>query len=66
VAKNKNDQYVQTNVYLPRTVKTAVKIELLKQERQLSDLVESLIREWLEQRGVIVGNPRGPDSPPQL
>ena len=54
VGKHKDPQYVQTNIYLPRSLKTAVKIELLKHDRQLSELVESLVRGWLGKRGVTV------------
>jgi len=52
--KRKDLAYVQTNVYLPRAVKTAVKIELLKDETPLSNLVERLLRDWLKQRGLKV------------
>jgi hypothetical protein len=54
VGKHKDEAYVQTNVYLPRAVKTTVKIELLKDETPLRDLVESLLRDWLKQRGLKV------------
>jgi hypothetical protein len=54
VGKHKDEQYVQTNVYLPRAVKTAVRIELLRQDGHLSYLVESLLRDWLKQRGLKV------------
>jgi hypothetical protein len=52
--KRKDAAYVQTNVYLPRSMKMAVKIELLKDETSLSNLVEFLLRDWLKQRGLKV------------
>jgi hypothetical protein len=54
VGKNKDDRYVQTNVYLPKEVKAAVKIELLRSDGELSELVETLLRDWLKGRGVKV------------
>lgn len=50
--KNKDPRYVQTNIYLPKEVKAAVKIELLKTEGELSETVEGLLRDWLKKRGV--------------
>jgi hypothetical protein len=58
VGKNKDERYVQTNVYLPKEVKAAVKIELLRSEGELSELVETLLRTWLKQRGVKIPSAR--------
>jgi hypothetical protein len=51
VGKNKDVRYAQTNVYLPKDLKATIKIELLKTEGELSELVETLLREWLKRRG---------------
>ena len=59
MGKHKNTSaYAQTNVYLPKEVKAAVKIELLRSEGELSELVETLLRAWLKQRGVKVPSAR--------
>jgi hypothetical protein len=61
MGKHKNtDTYAQTNVYLPIEVKKLVKIELLKAEGggELSELVETLLCDWLKQRGVRVPSTR--------
>lgn len=57
IGKNKDQQYVQTNIYLQKTVKAAVKIELLKDEGELSGLVESLLQAWLKRRETSVPPP---------
>lgn len=58
VGKNKDAEYAQTNVYLPKDVKAAVKIELLKSGGELSELVETLLRDWLKRRNARTGSSR--------
>lgn len=47
----KNPAFVQTTVYLHReTVHKPLKVALAEDEREFSELVESLLAEWLESR----------------
>ncbi len=51
-AKHSSPDYTQMSIYVHRAVRGAVKIELLKEEGEFSALVEALLRDWLEGRGV--------------
>ena len=42
--------YLQANAYLPRDLHQAVKIELVKEGREYSELVEELLGNWLRSR----------------
>jgi hypothetical protein len=47
----KNPDYVQTTVYLHReTVHKPLKVALAEDEREFSELVESLLADWLKSR----------------
>jgi len=48
--KFKNPDYIQTTVYLPRTQHKALKVALIQDELEFSDLIEQLIDGWLEGR----------------
>ena len=46
-AKHSDPEYVQTSIYLPRSVKNKVRARLIEQGRELSALVEQMLKEWL-------------------
>ncbi len=48
--KFKNPDYIQTTVYLPRTLHKPVKVALIEDELEFSDLVERLLSDWLASR----------------
>lgn len=48
--KFKNPDYLQTSVYLPRTMHKPLKVALAEDEQEFSDLVETLLAKWLESR----------------
>ncbi|HKQ76727.1 MAG TPA: CopG family transcriptional regulator [Blastocatellia bacterium] len=48
--KFKNPDYIQTTVYLPRTQHKALKVALIQDDLEFSDLIEQLIDQWLEGR----------------
>lgn len=60
------DNYAQMSLYIHRTVRSLVRIELLREAEQstvpnsgeFSGLVEHLLRGWLKQRGVKVPSAR--------
>jgi hypothetical protein len=45
--KHSDDRYKQAGVWLPKDLITEVKIRLLREEKELSGLVEQLLREWV-------------------
>ena len=53
-AKHSSPDYAQMSLYVHQTVRSLVRIELLKENGEFSGLVEALLREWLKQRGVKV------------
>jgi hypothetical protein len=50
-AKHSNPDYVQTSLYLPREGKNKVRARLLEQGKELSELVEDMLRDWLLKQG---------------
>ncbi len=42
--------YLQTTVYLPRSLHKDVKVAMAEDERELSAIVEDLLAEWLKTR----------------
>ena len=46
------DKYVSTTVYLDRDVHRLVKLAMIEDDRELSELAEELLRAWLESRKV--------------
>ena len=53
-AKHSSPDHAQMSLYIHKTVRNLVKIELLKEDGEFSGLVESLLRDWLKHRGVRV------------
>lgn len=51
-AKHSSPDYAQMSLYIHQTVRSLVRIELLKENGEFSGLVEDLLRDWLKQRGV--------------
>ena len=47
-AKSQNPAFVKLTAYIPRELHRAVKIRLLEQGREISDLVEVLVSDWLK------------------
>jgi hypothetical protein len=48
--KRSNDEYRQISAYIRKDTHRRVKIALLEQDREFSELVEELLGEWLESR----------------
>ena len=65
-AKHSSDDYAQMSLYVHKTVRSLVRIELLREAEQstepnsgeFSGLVEALLRGWLKHRGVRVPSAR--------
>ncbi len=49
-AKSKDPAYTKFTTYVQKSTHRAVKLKALEQNRQLSDLVEHLLVEWLTQQ----------------
>jgi hypothetical protein len=47
-AKHSSPDYVQMTVYIQKAVRNAVKMRLFQEGRELSALVENLLKSWLE------------------
>jgi hypothetical protein len=50
-AKHSSPDYVQMTVYVPKTVRNEVKTRLFQEGRELSALVERLLKAWLDTNG---------------
>jgi len=61
-AKHSSPDYAQMSLYIHQTVRSLVRIELLKENGEFSGLVEDLLRVWLKQRGVKVPSARKPTT----
>ena len=48
--KRSNDEYRQVSAYVRKDTHRRVKMALLEQDREFSDLVEELLNEWLDSR----------------
>lgn len=48
LAKSKDPDYVRTTVYLPKNIHKKLKAAAADEEREMSDIVESVIQAWLE------------------
>ena len=46
-AKHSSPDYAQMTVYVPKTVRNAVKMRLFQEGLELSALVERLLKTWL-------------------
>jgi hypothetical protein len=49
-AKHSDPDYKQMSVYVHKDVRNKVKARLFEQEGEFSELVESLLRDWLKKR----------------
>lgn len=49
-AKGSDPDYVRTTVYLPKRLHRKLKAAALDEEREMSEIVEELIEQWLESR----------------
>ena len=47
-AKHSNPDYTQMSIYIPKDVRSKVKVRLFETGGEFSALVESLLREWLK------------------
>jgi hypothetical protein len=50
VGKRSDDEYRQVSAYIRKDTHQQVKIALLQEEREFSQLVEELLRSWLQAR----------------
>jgi hypothetical protein len=50
-AKHSSPDYVQMTVYVRKAVRNEVKIRLFQEGRELSALVETLLKAWLDTNG---------------
>ena len=50
VGKRSDSDYRQVSAYIRKNTHREVKIALLQEDREFSELVEELLRGWLEQR----------------
>jgi hypothetical protein len=49
--KRSDPDYMQTTLYVPRSLMTEIKVKLLRSDaHEFSGLVESLLRDWLKRR----------------
>ena len=55
LAKSKDDDFVKFTSYVRRHTHRAVKTRLVEQGREMSDLVEELLSQWLESHGYMTG-----------
>jgi hypothetical protein len=51
LAKSKDEDFVKFTSYVRRRTHRAVKTRLVEQGREMSDLVEELLSDWLEHQG---------------
>jgi hypothetical protein len=54
-AKHSSPDYVQMTVYVPKAVRNEVKTRLFQEGRELSALVEKLLKTWLDTNGERTG-----------
>lgn len=47
-AKHSSGEYAQMTVYIKKTVRNEVKMRLFQEGRELSALVENLLKTWLD------------------
>ena len=50
-SKSTDPDYVRTTVYLPKKLHRKLKLAAAADERQMSDIMASLIEKWLEKKG---------------
>lgn len=50
LSKGKDPEYQRTTVYLPKTLHRKLKAAALEDEREMSEIIEELIEQWLTSR----------------
>lgn len=50
LAKHKNPDYVRTTIYIPKQIHRKLRSAAMEEDREMSEVVEILVREWLETR----------------
>ncbi|MEM9770007.1 MAG: CopG family transcriptional regulator [Cyanobacteria bacterium P01_D01_bin.73] len=50
LSKSKDPAYQRTTIYLPKTLHRQLKIAAMEGEREISEVVQSLVEEWLESK----------------
>ncbi len=53
LAKHKNPAYFRTTVYLPRALRSRLKIAAASKEKDVSDLIADVMAAWLDQQDSI-------------
>jgi hypothetical protein len=48
IAKGQNPDYTRTTIYLPKSIHRQLKAAALEEEREMSEIVTELVRQWLE------------------
>ncbi len=49
-SKSKNPDYQRTTVYLPKTIHRKLRAAAMEEGREMSDVIEDLVKQWLESR----------------
>ncbi|NEP10890.1 MAG: CopG family transcriptional regulator [Symploca sp. SIO2C1] len=50
VAKGQNPDYTRTTIYLPKSLHRQLKAAALEEEREMSEIVTELVKQWLYER----------------
>lgn len=50
MSKTKDPSYQRTTVYLPKALHKKLKAAAVDEEKEMSDIIESLVDEWLKNR----------------
>lgn len=50
LAKSANAKYIKLTAYVPRELHRAAKARLVEQDREISDLIENLVSDWLQRQ----------------
>ena len=52
VAKHKDPNYQRTTLYLPKPLHRRLKAAAVEEDREMSEIMEELIQQWLEGRNI--------------
>ena len=50
-SKSTDPDYVRTTVYLPKRLHKQLKLAAADEEREMSEILEGLVEQWLKKRG---------------
>ena len=50
-SKSTDPDYVRTTVYLPKRLHKQLKVAAADEEREMSEILEGLVEQWLKKRG---------------